>query len=56
VVGAAPDALYRLLRALAGEGVFTEAAPRTFAQITPRDPMGSGPPGDAIQKITITEE
>lgn len=34
VVGADPDALYRLLRALSSEGVFTESAGRAFA-LTP---------------------
>lgn len=34
-VGADPDALYRVLRALAGSGVFSEVAPRVFGS-TPR--------------------
>ena len=31
IVGANADALYRVMRALAGEGLFTEVEPRTFA-------------------------
>jgi len=43
-VGADPDALYRLLRALAGEGVFTEAAPRAFALTPLAEPLRTDHP------------
>ena len=43
-VGADPEALYRLLRALAGEGVFTEAAPRAFALTPLAEPLRTDHP------------
>ncbi|HEY0720782.1 MAG TPA: methyltransferase [Gammaproteobacteria bacterium] len=38
-VAAHPDALYRLLRMLAAMGIFTEAAPRTFANNPLSEPL-----------------
>lgn len=43
--GAHPAALYRVLRALASVGVFTEAAPRTFVLTTLADLLHSDVPG-----------
>src|SRR5439155_20949993 len=40
--GSDPDALYRVLRALAGEGVFSEVAPRTFASTPLAEPLREG--------------
>ncbi|HEX6810611.1 MAG TPA: methyltransferase [Planctomycetota bacterium] len=44
-VGADPDALYRLLRALASVGVFTEAAPRRFGNTPLSECLRRGVPG-----------
>ena len=41
-VGADPDALYRVLRALAGAGVFCEVSPGTFASTPLADTLRSG--------------
>ncbi len=43
--GAHPAALYRVLRALASVGVFTETAPRTFVLTTLADLLRSDVPG-----------
>ncbi|MDQ3701986.1 MAG: acetylserotonin O-methyltransferase [Chloroflexota bacterium] len=43
-VGADEDALYRVLRALAGAGVFTESAPRTFALTALAEPLRTDHP------------
>ena len=43
--GADEDALYRVLRALAAGGVFTETAPRTFALSPAADLLRSDAPG-----------
>src|SRR5581483_10747584 len=40
-----PEALYRLLRALASVGVFAESEPHTFAQTPLSEPLRSGVPG-----------
>ena len=40
-----PDALFRLLRALASIGVFTETAPRTFGLTPMAEPLRSDAPG-----------
>jgi predicted O-methyltransferase YrrM len=40
--GAQPDALYRVLRALAAHGVFREVAPRTFGQTALSDTLRAG--------------
>jgi len=39
------DALYRVLRAIASVGVFTETAPRTFANTPASETLRSGAPG-----------
>ena len=39
------DALYRVLRALASVGIFTETAPRVFALTPPAEPLRSDIPG-----------
>jgi hypothetical protein len=46
-VGAQPDALYRVLRALASHGVFVETAPKVFAST----PMGDALRGDAPDSL-----
>jgi hypothetical protein len=54
--GVQADFLYRVLRALASAGVFTESAPRTFA-LTPAAALlkkGPGSLGDGIEFITDT--
>jgi len=43
--GSNEDALYRTLRALASVGVFTESAPRTFANTPPSEMLRSDVPG-----------
>jgi hypothetical protein len=43
-VGVHADALHRVLRALAGEGVFEETEPRLFANTPPSDVLRSGDP------------
>jgi hypothetical protein len=43
--GADEDSLYRLLRALASIGIFTESAPRTFAMTPLAEPLCSSAPG-----------
>jgi hypothetical protein len=42
--GASEDALYRVLRMLASEGVFEEIAPRAFAQTPLSEPLKTGSP------------
>ena len=52
--GVQTDGLYRVLRALAGLGIFAESAPRTFA-LTPAAELlrrGPGSLGDGIEFIT----
>lgn len=44
-VGADPDALYRVLRALAGSGVFSEVAPATFGSTPLADTLRAGGDG-----------
>lgn len=44
-VKADPDGLYRLLRALAGSGVFSEVSPRTFASTALAEPLREGGEG-----------
>jgi predicted O-methyltransferase YrrM len=43
--GASPDALYRVLRALASVGVFTEATPRRFSNTPMSECLRPGVPG-----------
>lgn len=43
--GADPDALYRVLRALAASGVFTEVAPRTFGSTPMAETLRDDAPG-----------
>ena len=50
-IGAHEDTLYRLLRALAMVGVFTETAPRTFALTPAADLLRSGAPGGAREMM-----
>lgn len=45
-IGANADALHRLLRALASVGVFTEVAPRTYAQSPMGALLATGMPGN----------
>jgi hypothetical protein len=45
LTGANEDALYRVLRALAGVGVFVETAPREFSNNTASEQIRSGMPG-----------
>jgi hypothetical protein len=49
--GAHEDATYRVLRALATVGVFTETAPRTFALTPAGELLRSGAPGGAREMI-----
>ena len=44
-VGADPDALYRVLRALAGSGVFSEVAPRAFGSTPLAETLREGAEG-----------
>jgi len=46
--GADPDALYRLLRALASVGVFTESAPRRFGNTPMSECLRPGVPGSQL--------
>jgi hypothetical protein len=46
------DALYRVMRALASVGVFTETAPRTFANTPASELMRSGTP-DSMRDVMI---
>ncbi|MQA08702.1 MAG: methyltransferase [Pseudonocardiaceae bacterium] len=48
--GTDPDALYRALRALAGEGVFTESGPRTFGLTPLAEPLRTDAP-DSVRNI-----
>ncbi|WUH90882.1 acetylserotonin O-methyltransferase [Streptomyces sp. NBC_00433] len=50
-VKADPAALYRLLRALAGSGVFTEVSPRTFASTALAEPLRQDGEG-SLRNIT----
>jgi hypothetical protein len=52
--GVGEDGLYRVLRALASVGIFTESAPRTFALTPPAELLRKGPGslGDGIEFIT----
>lgn len=51
--GANADALYRLLRLLASEGVFRETAPRRFAQTEMSDALRSARPGSPRDFISM---
>jgi hypothetical protein len=45
-LGADPETLYRLLRALASDGIFAETEPRVFANTPASDPLAAGGWGD----------
>ena len=46
------DALYRVLRALAAAGIFTETAPRTFALTPAAEALRPGIPGSIKSRMT----
>jgi hypothetical protein len=49
--GSNEDALYRVLRALAGLGIFDEVAPRTFANTPPTEYLRSDVPGSVRDSV-----
>jgi hypothetical protein len=53
-VGADPQAMYRVLRLLAGLGVFAEVAPRTFGLTPLGETLRSDAPG-SVRNFAITE-
>jgi hypothetical protein len=54
-VGAHPDALYRVMRALAASGVFVEASPRHFVLNPPGQALASGSPFAHFLQINGSE-
>jgi len=51
-VGAEKNALYRVLRALASEGIFTEPAPRAFIHTRYSEPLRSDAP-DSVRDVIL---